>query len=88
MPTVEAVTDAFEHAGLRFVGRNEHQMLIADNLGALEDRMAHRAISTLTPISGYETREFEVSGVDVNEVIAWARTEAQTDETRTLRGFR
>ncbi len=33
---------------------------------------------------GYEARELEISGGDVDDVIGWARGEARPDETWTL----
>lgn len=51
MPAASVVQAAFESAGLRFVGRSEHQMLIAPSFEALAVRMAHRSISTLRLIA-------------------------------------
>lgn len=54
MPSADAVTDAFESAGLVFTARTDHRMLIASGLAALADRLAHRSISTLHLISDGE----------------------------------
>ena len=54
MPPAEAVIAAFERGGLTFAGRSEHRMLIAPDLGALADRLAHRSISTLHLIPDQE----------------------------------
>ncbi len=54
MPSADAVQDAFESAGLGFAGRSDHRMLIASDLAALADRLAHRSISTLLLISDGE----------------------------------
>lgn len=54
MPSVAAVTRAFESSGLAFETRTDHRMLITQDLASLADRLAHRSISTLRLISDHE----------------------------------
>lgn len=54
MPGAASVVEALARTGLEFTGRSEHRMLIAADLAALADRLAHRSISTLHLISDDE----------------------------------
>lgn len=51
MPSFDQVAALFEAAGLELLQRSTHQMLIAQDMRELADRLAHRAISTLKLIS-------------------------------------
>ncbi len=62
MPTFKEVVGAFEGAGLRLVERSTQSMLIAEDLDALANRLAHRAISSLELISD---EDFEAGLADL-----------------------
>jgi len=57
MPSASVVRHAFASAGLEFVARSEHQMLITSDLASLAERLAHRSISTLRLISDQDFEE-------------------------------